>query len=491
MLPPSDYGIVSMHWACLYLPHLALDAVLRNHPDPERPLVLVTGPTQKRVLAAVNPAAQAAGLRPGMGLASAQAIVADFGCVEYDPAQAEHWRQFLAAWAYRFSSQVCTAFDQAIVLEVEGSLRLFGPWPRLRSRLRDELQQLGFRHHLVAAPNPFAARVLANAHADFAVGDGHLHSALGQLPLEHAGLDPAVVESLSRMGLRRLQQVLDLPRPSLAKRFSSALLHHLDELLGTRETPLTFYRPPDRFDLRMEFDHEIESSQALLFPLRRLTGDLAAYLAGRDGGVQHFDILLEHESVPATPVRVGLLSPQRESAALFEFSKGRLEAARVPAPVRGMRLVANELPPFVPASRDLFDLRPAQAIGWDALLERLRARLGDESVCRLTPFPDHRPEQAWRSRVRESDPHYPTTDAAAIPARPAWLLQQPVLLRDTRVEYLNGPERIESGWWDGDGIRRDYYRVRTSQGQQAWVWCPAGMQPGADGFGFMLHGWFA
>lgn len=485
-----------MHWACLYLPHLALDAVLRNHSDPGRPLVLVTGPAQKRVLAAVNPAAQAAGLRIGMGLASAQAIAADFGCVEYDPAQAEHWRQFLAAWAYRFSSQVCTAFDQAIVLEVEGSLRLFGPWPRLRSRLRDELRQLGFRHHLVAAPNPFAARVLANAHADLAVGNGHLRTALGQLPLEHAGLDPTVVESLSRMGLRHLQHVLDLPRASLAKRFSPGFLHHLDELLGARETPLTFYRPPDRFDLRMEFDHEIESSQALLFPLRRLTGDLAAYLAGRDGGVQHFDILLEHESVPATPVRIGLLSPQRESAALFEFSKGRLEAARVPAPVRGMRLVANELPPFVPASRDLFDLRPAQAIGWDALQERLRARLGDNCVHGLSVHADHRPEFAWRPEsparadvangVRESSaPPYLTE------SRPAWLLGKPIVLRDTRVDVLAGPERIESGWWDAAGQRRDYYRVRTSLHQHAWVWCPAGEQPGADGFGFMLHGWFA
>lgn len=483
----------TMRWACIYLPHLVLDAVLRNLPeaDRERPLVLVSGPVQKRVIVAANVAAQAQGLHEGLGLAAAQALVHQFATVEYDAAQVEHWRRFLAAWAYRFSSQVCMEFADAIVLEVGHSLKLFGPWPRFERRLRDELAQLGFQHHLTVAPNPTAARALANAHEGLAIGEGHLRSALGQLSLEHAGLDIKVVDSLARMGVRSLRQLAALPRAAVGKRFGREVLSHLDHLHGDVMTPLEYYRPPDRFDLRIEFEYEVESSQALLFPLRRLTADLAAYLAGRDGGVQRFQILLEHENIPSTPVTIGLLAAQREGPMLFDLSRGRLEQVQVPAAVRGMRLIANELPSFVPASQDLFESRTQQAMPWTQLRERLRSRLGDEAVYRLRVFPDHRPECAWRASVRESDAVY---DVALdrISERPGWFLSKPMLLRDTRVDYLAGPERIESGWWDesAEEVRRDYYQVRTSLGQRAWVWCYAGVRPGADGSGLMLQGWF-
>jgi protein ImuB len=70
--------------------------------------------------------------------------------------------------------------------------------------------------------------------------------------------------------------------------------------------------------------------------------------------------------------------------------------------------------------------------------------------------------------------------------RPAWLLQRPIPLRPAVRQILAGPERIESGWWDGQDVRRDYYVVETGAGQRAWVFRPAG-EKGA----FMLHGWFA
>ncbi|NGP51942.1 hypothetical protein G6N75_00345, partial [Thioalkalivibrio sp. XN8] len=32
-----------------------------------------------------------------------------------------------------------------------------------------------------------------------------------------------------------------------------------------------------------------------------------------------------------------------------------------------------------------------------------------------------------------------------------------------------GPERIETGWWDGPGIARDYWVARTPAGARLWV----------------------
>ena len=65
------------------------------------------------------------------------------------------------------------------------------------------------------------------------------------------------------------------------------------------------------------------------------------------------------------PSFVALEPPSR--ARLFELARARLEQVRIPAPVRALRILARELPPFVPVGRDLFDARPAQALPWEAL----------------------------------------------------------------------------------------------------------------------------
>jgi protein ImuB len=180
-------------------------------------------------------------------------------------------------------------------------------------------------------------------------------------------------------------------------------------------------------------------------------------------------------------VTIGLLAAERDASVLFDLTRSRLEQASVPKPVIGVRLLARELPPFVPAGRDLFDTRPAQAVPWPQLRERLRARLGDEAVYRVAVSGDPRPERAWK---REEDGRQ--CNAPPRPPRPAWLLRQPMPLREAIARTLSGPERLESGWWDGDDARRDYYVVETARGQRAWAFTPAGERDG-----WMLHGWFA
>jgi protein ImuB len=405
---------------------------------------------------------------------------------------AAQWRELLAAWAYRYSSQVHVGYDDAVVLEIEASLRLFGPWPAFERRLREDLDALGIACSIAVAPNPRAAWLLAGMHDGLAiVHEARLGTALSRIPVARARLEPKQAQALQAMGLRRLGQLFEAPRDALGKRFGPALLQHLDRLRGAPEA-LDAYAPPDRFDLRFELEWDVESTQPLLFPLRRLVSALAAFLAGRDGGVQRFVLRLEHDGHPDTEVVVGLLAAERDPALLFEIARSRLErldgAARraVPAPVRGIRLVAEELPPFVPAARELFEARPAQSLPWEALRERLRARLGGDAVYRLAAHDDHRPERAWQ-RVTTQAPHAATQPAPPAAPRPAWLLPQPVPLRAHGIVPLSGPERIESGWWDGGGLRRDYYVVETTDGQRAWVFRPAGDAHAPP----MLHGWFA
>lgn len=472
-----------MLWACVWLPHLALDSVLRRHPAPEKPIVLVHGPLQRRVLLATNEAAKAKGLQAGQSFTTAQALLPELTAIEYDEESVMQARRLLAAWAYRYSSQVSAAFGDAVVLEIQGSLGLFGPWPRFEARLREDLDALSFRHRIAMAPVASAAYVLAGHRDGLAIEqNAPMLSALAQVPIARARLPAAAANAFAHLGLRRLGQVFALPRAALGKRHGPELLAQLDRLRGEAPEILPMHRPPDVFDARIELSFETESAEALQFPLRRLTSDLAAYLAGRDGGVQRFILRLEHEDHAHSDVPIGLLAPERDAALLFELARGRLAQASVPAPVRGLRLLARELPPFVPAGADLFDLRAQQGMPWEQLRERLRARLGNHSVHGLSAVAEHRPEYAWRRDAGDT----PATPAQEALPRPTWLLERPVPLREARLHLLAGPERIETGWWDGKDAQRDYYVAETSQGQRAWVFCAAG-----EHGPWMLHGWFA
>lgn len=472
-----------MLWACILLPQLALDTVLRERDDPDTPLVLIGGPTQRRVLQAVNPAAAALGLRAGQTLTAARALADGFTCVEADPKRIDQVQQLLAAWAYRFSAQVSLHYPRALLLEVGSSLQLFGPWPLFEARLRQELAELGLRQRIVLASNPVAARMLANGHDGLAVGDvDATRAALLGMPITRVGLPAEAAEAFARMGLHQLGQVLALPRDTLARRFAAQVQLHLDQLLGLRNLGLDFYQPPDRFETRLELNFDVESHQALLFLLRRMLNDLAAFLAGRDCGVQRFCLHLEHAEGPDTLLKVGLLAAERDAAMLFELARGRLEPLRIPAPVRNLRLVAEDLPPFVPQHQALFDPRAQQAQPWAQLRERLRARLGDEAVKGLGAAADHRPECAWQLAEQGAQGNMPVAPGS----RPGWLLSAPIALDDAAYQVQGYAERIESGWWDGGDVRRDYYRIETRDGLRGWAYRDLS-QAGP----LWLQGWFA
>jgi protein ImuB len=505
-----------MLWACIVLPHLALDGVLRRRPNTgASPLVLVSGPVNARSIVSANREAREAGLHVGQRLSAAQALLTRFDALPYDREAVDRWHHFLAAVAYRYSSEV-SLLPHAIVLEVSRSMGLFGPWPRLEAMLRADLTALGFRHRITAAPTPHAAHVLAG------VSDGQavltpdtLRRALQGVPIGKSRLPAAATEALPGMGIRTLGQLLGLPRDGLRRRFGAELLAALDRLTGELPAGLDAYRPPDVFDLRIELMHEVENIASLVFPLRRITGDLAAYLAGRDGGVQRFVLRLEHRDGKVTEVPVGLLTPEREPGMLFELACGRLDQVQLPEPVLAMRLIARELPPFVPGGRDLFDERPANAVPIEQLRERLRARLGDRAVHQLDSTTDPRPERAQaiagqspcgsgfsRDAFAFTNPQSPIPNPGSKASRlkplpqqplpqsdgprPTWLLDRPIPLRGTAPRILAGPERLETGWWDGGEVCRDYYVVETSLGQHAWAFCAPGEQAG-----WMLQGWFA
>jgi len=372
----------------------------------------------------------------------------------------------LAAWACQFTSRVSLEPPQAVLLEVEGSLRLFGSAGQLIGLLRSGLAGIGFEARLATGPTPRAALWLARC-------DGET---LEALPIGAIAPAPETLALLHRIGVGTLGELMRLPRAGLAPRFGQGVLDELDRALGKVPEARSFFTLPERFSAQLELPAPVAQAENLLFAAQRLLRLLEGFLAARQAGVRDFTLSLLHRDAQATRIAIGFAAPRRDAEHGLRLLRERLAGLALVGPAEGLRLQAGEPAPLAGATRGLFRDVRSETEDWQRLLERLQARFGGSLVHGLAPRADHRPERAWRAAGE---------GGAAVSAnpRPLWLLASPRPLEEGGFTLLAGPERIESGWWDGEDAARDYFIARTQGGSLSWIY--------RTPEGWFLHGLFA
>ncbi len=413
--------------------------------------------------------------------------------------------QRLCVHAQQFTSLVSIEMPNALLLEIKGSVRLFGSLERLHACIDAAWSRLQRCAHSATAPSTLAALWFARAARRVLIEDsGLLAGALAQLPLACTGWDAERLQTLRAMGVTRVGELLRLPRTGLARRFSSAAVLDLDIALGRQAAPRRVFVRRERFRERCDFEAQIDTVAYLLKALEPLVARCARFLRERQAGVQALELRLRHRARPGTRLRLGLASITGEQRRLTDVLVHQLSRLELAAPALSMELLSGPLQPLSAASLEVF--APVRVAGGGdsapQLVERLRARLGEEAVYGLCSIPEHRPEAAWQ-RVRELSLE-PTRRRIPAPSRmhelpehgmprPVWLLDVPVLLAAPPVQppqpagliLEQGPERIESGWWDGHDIARDYYIARRTGGERLWVFQERQSK------GWYLHGVFA
>lgn len=480
-----------MLWLSLFLPQLPLEVFTRGQPVDALPaLAVYESGGNRQSIHACSPAARARGIRPGMALGAAMSLDASLRIRARDPAAESQALQALALWAGQFTPAVSLDPPAGVLLEIEPSLRLFGGLDPLRNRIALGLERLGHQARLAIAPTPSGARLLARAgHAEPALDRRSLAAALRPLPLRLLDLPDSTYRALRGLGLRRLGELMRLPRAGLSRRFGPELLAGLDRALGRSPDPRLRFEPPARFFSRLLLPAEIANREALLFPIRRLLLELEGFLLGRGSGVQAFVLELGHAGAADTRLEIGLVAPAREPAHLLALVREHLDRHTLAEPVEAIALRADRFENVDAAPDDLFT--PAKGAGqsWQGLVERLQARLGAGAVAGLEVCDEHRPERAWR--LVEPGARGPS-EVRPLP-RPAWLLEPPSPLQcidgrphlHGRLILREGPERIESGWWEGAEIARDYFIAENPGHARFWIY----REPGRPDRWF-LHGVF-
>lgn len=455
-------------------------------PRPEPWAVIETTGNVDRILAC-NPLAEAAGIAAGMKRSAAEALA---GNLRIDPRRPElelAALEGLAIWAQQFTPTVSLQPPQALLLEIGGCLDYFHGLNTLYQLVRDGMASQGYATQLGCAPTPLAALWLAQAGIDRACTDiGQLEHVLAPLPVTLLPLPADRLQDLHLLGARRFGQLWALPRKGLARRFGKDLPLLLDRALGLAADPRETFVPPDSFSKRLELAWAVDRTEALLFIGRQLSITLSGFLLGRGLGVQQVVYQLEHSNRTITPLTVGYGVPTRQVDDLVAVLREKLTHFELPSAVEAVTLVAERLHRLDGTPLDLFGDSSGEANA-ELLQARLVARLGDEAARQIDTVADHRPELAWVSTHGQSKGPEPTAST-----RPGWLLPQtkPLPLRQGRPshrEALTGrgrPERLETGWWDGRRVTRDYWIAEGESGRHYWIY-----QDRRSGEWF-LHGWF-
>lgn len=451
-------------WLALHFPHLPLEVATRAAPVTE-PFAVVEGQgTQCRILSR-NRAAAAAGVKPGQRLSAAQSLAPLLHtALRRAPVEAAALEQ-LATWAYQFSSRVSIVAPNGLLLEVSGSLSLFKGLENLVRTLQCDLAELGYCARRGLAPTPLGAWLLARS------GDQRpartldaLGRQLGAQPLSTLELPGATLDALRELGLCRVRDCLRLPRDGLNRRLGVEVLDHLDRALGRKADLRRPFEPRAGFAGHLLLPAEVHTTEGLQFALHRLLLELVGVLRARDGAVQRFTLTLHHLKHAPTELTLGLQAPGRDPGQLRQLIDSRLERLELPAPVLELSLQAPGILAFRSACPDFFVRTAGDQLSAGQLIDRLRARLGDRAVRQLTAVADHRPERTWHTALRAAG-----SGGEPVPARPLWLLEEPQPLIDSeRWQLRAGPERIESGWWDGQDVARDYF-VAERKGARLWL----------------------
>lgn len=477
------------------------------------------------------------GVKPGMPLAEARALGRAVRFEPYQPRQDREALRRLALYCQRFTPLAAVEeadAPESLLLDITGCDHLFGGEAALLRRVACDFRRLGHVARLAIANTIGAAWAVAHyAPPPLAIGNSQLTIRSGRrtdgdeptlesaqlpiahllapLPVEALRLPSEVVQALGAFDLRRIGQLLALPRSTLPSRFGPELLRRLDQALGEVPELLNLERPSEPIEARESFEFSLCERRIIGRVLEHLLDRVLEQLRGRRLAAQRLEGTLELAGRQPVHFVVGLLQASDSAPHLVELLRLHFERLAVPGEVSAVRLRVLAAAPVEVRQELLFDSdREAERHRqFSLLIERLSGRLGEEAVLRPALWPDFQPEFAWRyaswlgGRWRPTDRRQQPAPGSARRVRPLCLKRRPSAIavvsvipggppvrfdwqgRSHVVAQHWGPERIETGWWRGPDIRRDYYLVETATGERFWLFRQI-----EDGSWF-LHGTFA
>ena len=481
--------------ACVDLPALPLQLLLRKHPDwSKHPIAVVDVDRPNGRVLWSDERARAKRVLPGMRYAAALSLAPELRAAEVPPEEIERAVAGLAVRMRRYTPNV---------EPVRGDADLGGPgtfWldasglERLHTSLREwadlvlaDLTRIGLRATVVVGFTRFGSHALARAkRGALVVGSaGEERAAARRVPLDLLSLDPRTCEGLRKLGVTTVGGFADLPADGVGTRFGEPArrMHRL--ATGDLQVPLQPERPlPPAVEKRL-LDHAETDVERLLYGVAGMLEALVATVGSRGRAIAELKLGLRFERMNDHVETVRPAAPTLDATRLLELVRLRMQAVRrLPDGVEELTLYAGEVEAEA-RQRHLLVRRARDLDAANRALARVRARLGETAVARARLREGHLPEARfrWEPLDRIAEPRPGAAPGAGhlvrriqlrpvpLPPRPrhepdGWMLRG---LEQGPVDRVTGPYVVSGGWWNRAAVHREYHFAETHDGEVLWV----------------------
>lgn len=500
----------------LFLPRWPTDRLRRKSgdaaPPSETPLVLIGREGRRRVVLAADLTALRAGLRVGMPVTKAQALVPGLIVQDADPSADAEGLERLALWALqRISPIVAADPPDGLVIDSTGADHLHGGETAMLTSMVQRFAASGVEACAAIADSWGAAHACARfaGRSAVVIPPGASEAALRDLPIAALRLDPGIVAGLHTLGFESIGELASQPRAPLALRFGPEIGRRLDQAMGITAESIDPVRAADLVEVRRAFPEPIAAAETIARYLGKLVAALCEELEARGLGAKRLDLLFHRVDNSRQAIRVGTALPVRDVRRLTRLLSDQIEKVDPGFGIELMALSASLAEPLV-ARQSISSLVEEPEADVSDLIDTLANRVGERSLYRFAPVASDVPERSI-TRVPALAPEDGTSWHGDWP-RPPRLLPRPepietmALLPDhppvwfawrgirRRVRRADGPERLFAEWWKRDAeltAVRDYFRVEDDGGERYWIFRAGdGEDPETGSHRWFLHGIF-
>jgi len=478
------------------LRRLSTDRIERRSSVPgDAPLIVVEPVKGALRIAALNDAAAALGLTPGLSLADARARYAALQVAQAEPEADRALLAAVADWCDRYTPLVGVDAPDGLLLDITGCAHLFGGERAMARDMMLRLARQGLQARIGIAGTVGCASAVARYSRGGIVPSGGETAALAPLPPLALRIEPEIARLLAQTGLRCIADLTTRPRAPLAARYGQWLLRRLDQALGVEEESTAPRLPVPPYVAERRFPDPIGREDDVLGTVAQLAEELCLVMERRGEGARHIQTALFRADGKVYRIEAGAGQPLRDPQRIRRLFLERFAVVGDACDpgfgydmIRLSTLVAERMEP-VQSGLGAADAQAELA----HLIDRLGARFGRQRVARLVMRDTHIPEHAVAMMPAHQAPPSPSwndeQDSLA-PIRPARMFATPERIDGVinevpdgapvrftwrnasyHVAIAEGPERISPEWWRGESNPRprDYFRIEVEEGFRAWI----------------------
>ncbi|MDA0237620.1 MAG: DNA polymerase Y family protein [Proteobacteria bacterium] len=459
-----------MLWLCLNFPNLPID-IFSIGEETKEPVVIVES---TNTIIASNNTSQQLGIQNGMAL-SAAFVLSNFIQIKHRKKNQEIKKlEEVATSLFKYSSQISIRLPNSVLVEIGASIKLFYSTQHLRNQILQTITDLGLHAHTAVSPTPLAAIWLSRYKIDataFTISD--LSQYIDPLPTSIIEPENTSGIKLHDVGIKTIGQLARIPRFAVTQRWGTHALDQLDRAFGKKPDPQPPFSLPEYFNSEISLNLPASSVEELLFGIHRIIQSMATYLQFKQRRVTQFELSIVNEQKLRHDFKFKLLVPTRNPKHLTHLAQERLNRENISSRIESIHIRSIQELPLIPSSHSLLPHEEQSELSRSHLIDQLQARVGEKSVYGITVCSDHRPEKTWRETIPGEHQH-----RTKLNHRPSWLLRTPKALTSTSdiphlrgpLTIIDGPERIETGWWDDQDIKRDYFIALTQDHSQVWIY---------------------